>query len=94
MNANQTKALVGGVLVFLLALLVPPWTVESTNPPSVFGPGGHNVDTRWAWLFDPPQFSVVGVQVTMNFGILAMEWVAIAVATGVVCFLLKTPPKK
>jgi hypothetical protein len=69
-NETQQGFLILGLFAFLAAVAFPPWTVAETAISCA--------TVKYDFLFSPPNGNV-----SMNYGILGVECLAVAIATGV-----------
>lgn len=88
MNRAQRFAWVGFVILFLLSVAYPPWRLGTA--------AGEQL--KFACLFAPPDhvkgptgLLALAESQKLSWGILLVEWLALAIGAGCLHFALRTP---
>lgn len=84
MNDKQKRIVIGAAVAVLLTLLFPPFHFRLPN--------GVVINLGYGFLFDPPQRSA-GYVGSVTVDLLLVEWVAIALVSGILWWLFKDKPQ-
>jgi hypothetical protein len=77
MKRLQTRILAAGIAVAAGMLLYPPFHIRVTETVSR--------KMGYGFLFSPPKFGFV--EATLNYELLGLQWLGVAVVTGILVWL-------